>query len=194
MLLTHFAGSCSRIDTQKNSRKHYFFSPVGDYLMSHEGNQSYMFEKCGKCFRLANGSFNFALSDYKEVMLPASNHFVEHHALLDLYPNCLQWNFPPKAQNWNNNQQNQQRGGCHHEASLFTFLINWVWKSAREVTSHQLEGGTPKRITREVGERGTDIACRCILLIFLLIPPMDLHPLLSLASGKVFLHGFTGLT
>jgi len=130
----------------------------------------------------------------KEVMLPASNHFVEHHVLLDLYPNCLQWNFPPKAQNWNNNQQNQQRGGCHHEASLFTFLINWVWESAREVTSHQLEGGTPKRITREVGERGTDIACRCILLIFLLIPPMDLHPLLSLASGKVFLHGFTGLT
>jgi len=48
----------------KDSRKHYFFSPVGDYLMSHEGNQSYMFEKCGKCFRLANGSFNFALSDY----------------------------------------------------------------------------------------------------------------------------------
>jgi len=48
----------------KDSRKHYFFSPVGDYLMSHEGKQFYMFEKCGKCFRLANGSFNFALSDY----------------------------------------------------------------------------------------------------------------------------------
>ncbi|KAG2535601.1 hypothetical protein PVAP13_9NG126400 [Panicum virgatum] len=48
----------------KDSGKYYFFSPVGDYLMSHEVNQSYMFEKCGKCFRLANGSFNFALSDY----------------------------------------------------------------------------------------------------------------------------------
>ena len=32
--------------------------------MNHEGKQSYMFEKCGKCFRLANGSFNFVESDY----------------------------------------------------------------------------------------------------------------------------------
>ncbi|XP_039823966.1 uncharacterized protein LOC120685907 isoform X2 [Panicum virgatum] len=48
----------------KDSHKHYFFSPIGDYLMNHEGKQSYMFEKCGKCFRLANGSFNFVESDY----------------------------------------------------------------------------------------------------------------------------------
>ncbi|CAN6242011.1 unnamed protein product, partial [Urochloa humidicola] len=50
----------------KDSRRHYFFSTIGDYLMEHpyEGHPKFLHDNCGKCFKLANGCFNFTSSDY----------------------------------------------------------------------------------------------------------------------------------
>ncbi|KAG2650282.1 uncharacterized protein LOC120654003 isoform X1 [Panicum virgatum] len=48
----------------KDSRRHFFFSTVGDYLMNHEWNQTFLHDTCRRCFTLANGCFKFIASDY----------------------------------------------------------------------------------------------------------------------------------
>ncbi|XP_039804734.1 uncharacterized protein LOC120668974 isoform X3 [Panicum virgatum] len=48
----------------KDSRCHFFFSTVGDYLMNHEWNQTFLHDTCRRCFTLANGCFKFIASDY----------------------------------------------------------------------------------------------------------------------------------
>ncbi|WVZ81976.1 hypothetical protein U9M48_029299 [Paspalum notatum var. saurae] len=68
------------------SKKHYFFSPVSDYLMGHDGNKLYLQNNCLKCFSAANGIHKFTSSDYLIFPVYHDNHwFVFIVAVRDRY-------------------------------------------------------------------------------------------------------------
>ncbi|XP_039815710.1 uncharacterized protein LOC120678514 isoform X2 [Panicum virgatum] len=60
----------------KDSRRHFFFSTVGDFLMKNEWNHSFLYDICMKCFNLANGCFKFESSDYMVTLFSLTHSLV----------------------------------------------------------------------------------------------------------------------
>lgn len=68
------------------SRRHYFFSTAGDYLIRNEGNLNYHKNNCERCFRFANQCFSFMSSDLLFFPICHENHwFVFIVAIRDGY-------------------------------------------------------------------------------------------------------------
>ncbi|RLN40545.1 ribosomal large subunit pseudouridine synthase B [Panicum miliaceum] len=61
------------------SRRHYFFSTVGDYLIGNEGSLSYQKNYCERCFKHANQCLNFMSANLIPNFLKAWDEFIGYN-------------------------------------------------------------------------------------------------------------------